>query len=575
MIAPPSWFVGMSDNIPNLFVYGKDLIGISVTSSISNDIQIVANGERYIILNISLSQDIDEGVYNLKFKKGDVVIIKEYALTKKSKRRQRSLTPAGTIYLIMPDRFARGKDTTGESLHVNRSKANYWHGGNINGVREHLDYIQDLGVTTVWLTPIFKNNSHLDKGKYASYHGYAITDFYDVDPHFGTITDYRQFVKAAHDRNLKVVMDVVFNHCGSEHPWNHGCSPHSWINQNNEKTNYECTTVFDSYVSTYDRKRTVKGYFADIMPDLNLGNGTMLKYLTQMTFWWIETADIDAIRMDTFLYSDNRQMKKWLKKLKVEYPHFPVIAETWIGNPAYTAKVQKEDLSATGKENPLIVMDFAFQECLLECFDKEDLPPLYDHFVYVFLYSSPLQTLIFLDNHDMTRWMRKHSNLEDEKLAMAILLTMPRIPQLFYGTEMLFSGEGDGKGDGKIRQDFYIDGDRNLFLPSKRSEVENEFLEYTKKLLHWRMRSTVVPKGSMKHYLSQNGVYVYFRKSKDSTIMVLVNPTKKSQPIDLSRYAEDLREYTVGTDILTGKDFELGVAERNDLELDKKEVLLL
>ena len=574
-IDPPSWFVGMTDSILQLFVYGEGLNGIDVSTSMGETKRIIS-GNLYAVVKILLYIDCKDGVHDIIFRKDGVEIVEHYTLQTKIRIGHSQITPADSIYLIMPDRFAKGKETKVRK-DLKPKDPNGWHGGNINGIREHLDYIENLGITTIWLTPVFKNNKSAYKGKFYSYHGYAITDFYDVDEHFGTIEDYRLFVREAHVRGLKVVMDVVFNHCGSEHPWNNGASPRSWINVNHRKSNYECTTIFGSYVSRYDKEQTVKGWFADTMPDLNLKNEDVLRYLTQVTFWWIETTGIDAIRMDTYLYSDNRQMNKWLKILSKEYPYFSVISETWVGNSAYTSKVQQSAVSATGKDNPLIVMDFAFQEKLSEAIDKGDLKIIYDHFIYDFLYADAHQVLAFLDNHDMMRWARMHNNVADTKIALTILLTMPRIPQIFYGTEFMFRGDGNGKDDGKLRQDFLIESD-NRPLTADRNDFEKEMFEYMRKLLFWRQNSSAIKSGNMIHFLPQGGTYVYFRVSRDEKLMVIANPTEKSQNILLGRFLEMLWHSRVGLNVLDGKQIKLDAYTTNGnsiIEIKKKEVLIL
>lgn len=540
-IDPPSWFVGMTDSILQLFVYGEGLKDIEVNTSMGETKGIIS-GNLYAVVKILLYTECKDGVHDIIFKKDGLEIVEHYTLQQKKRIGHSQITPADSIYLIMPDRFAKGKDTKAIK-DLKPKDPNGWHGGNIIGIREHLDYIEDLGVTTIWLTPVFKNNKKAYKGKFYSYHGYAITDFYDVDEHFGTIDDYRLLVKEAHEKGLKVIMDVVFNHCGSEHPWNNGASPRSWINRNPRKSNYECTTIFGSYTSKYDKEQTVKGWFADTMPDLNLKNDDVLRYLTQMTFWWIETTGIDAIRMDTYLYSDNRKMNKWLKSLSKEYPDFSVIAETWIGNPAYTSKVQRSAMSATGKGNPLIVMDFAFQEKLSEAINKRDFNIIYDHFIYDFLYPDARQTLAFLDNHDMMRWARKHNDVADMKIALTILLTMPRIPQIFYGTEFMFRGDGNGKDDGKLRQDFIIGND------------DNEIYDYIKKLLRWRQNSTAISSGDLIQFLPQDDVYVYLRYRDVDKVMILINMSDIPQVINLDRYIDEFRIMSFGNDIITGVKF--------------------
>ncbi|MBQ9558985.1 MAG: cyclomaltodextrinase C-terminal domain-containing protein [Bacteroidaceae bacterium] len=569
-IDPPSWFVGMYENHLQLFVYGDNLNGITVDATFAENSMVVASRKHFAIANLALKGNIQEGTYDICFRRGEECAVKAYSLRTRQTIEHHALSPADVVYLIMPDRFARTKDDkVYDDVDINNPHA--WHGGTLNGIRKHLDYIHDLGVTTIWLTPVFWNNHSLYKGQYASYHGYAITDFYEIDPHFGTLEDYKALVDEAHCRGLKVVMDIVFNHCGSEHPWVcRGGAPATWINQNVGKTNYECRTVLDPYASNYDREITIKGYFSEIMKDLNLEDENVLQYLTQMTFWWIEVTGIDAFRMDTYLYSEGKQMNKWLKVLKEQYPHFSVIAETWMGNPALTAKVQKDALPYTGKENPLIVMDFAFQESLSKAISIGDMRPLYEHLVCDFLYKSPQQALAFLDNHDMLRWRLEHPNIDKMKQALAILLTTPRIPQILYGTEYLFAGGGNGESDGDMRQDFA--------WSKQRTSEENAFYNFMHHLLHWRKSCLAVTQGTMTHFLPQRGVYVYFRKYYKNEVMIIVNPQKAKRKITLKRYAEKLKGSRIATDIITGSEYDLSGSQemgKTYLEIQKYGILIL
>lgn len=463
----------------------------------------------------------------------------------------------------MPDRFAYAEGDYSK-VDVDRSKPNYWHGGNIKGIIEHLDYIADLGVTTIWLTPIFENNNPAEEGKYTSYHGYGATDFLGVDPHFGTLDDYIELVRIAHEKGLKVIMDFVVNHCGINHPWLKDKSKINWINYSNDKerepilSNKNTTTILGEYVSDYDREQTIKGWFTKYMPDINLVNSNVQNYFIDTICWWIENAKIDAIRIDTYQYSDKNAMLNIQSAIQQRYPGFTIIAETWVANPAYTSKIQKE--CTTKGANDLVVMDFAFQKAIDFAFreKKESEYSLYNHFIYDYLYENPKQTLAFLDNHDIGRWNFYHNNVEVSKQAMAILLTAPRIPQILYGTELLFMGDSWGTGDGNWRCDFpggWINDPTNKFSPEGRTHIENDFWEFTKKMLHWRKNNTAVTDGDMKQYLPQNGVYVYSRYVDNRRVIVFLNLSGLNQKIMLERYKEDnvLKDVYSAFDIVSGE----------------------
>lgn len=493
-----------------------------------------------------------------------------------------TISSKDVIYLIMPDRFACAEGNYSK-VDVNRCNPNYWHGGNIKGIIEHLDYIVDLGVTTIWLTPIFKNDNPLEDGKYTSYHGYGVTDFLSVDSHFGTTEDYIELVELAHQKGLKVIMDFVVNHCGINHPWLNDESKKDWINNikdaegNPILSNKNTTTIFGKYVSDYDKIQTIKGWFTTKMPDINLTNTDVQNYFIDTICWWIENANIDAIRMDTYQYSDKNAMLNIQSAIQLRHPGFTIIAETWVSNPAYTSKIQKE--CTTQGTNDLVVMDFAFQKAIDIAFrnKKEAEYSLYNHFIYDYLYDNPQQTLVFLDNHDIGRWFFYHQNVGVTKQAMAILLTVPRIPQILYGTELLFKGDGRDTGDGSWRCDFpggWSSDSTNKFSIDGRSHRENEFLKFTKRLLHWRKNNVAVTDGEMKQYLPQNGVYVFSRYVDNRRVVVLTNLSRLNQKILLERYREDnvLKDVQSAFDIISGETIEL---KSRYLEIKRNQIIIL
>lgn len=568
-IDPPCWFVEMQEPTFQLLVYGKDLDGVRIETDIPHigDIRIIEEVSKdYAIIYITLKKNVFPGLYNLIFYKGESKCTCGYILNKKRKwitPQSATITTEDVIYLIMTDRFAKGSNTNLEGLSCNPNDSNAWHGGNINGVRQHLSYLQDLGVTAIWLTPIFKNNDEIIKdgdNVYTSYHGYAITDFYDVDKHFGTIDDYCHLVEDAHQHNLKVVKDVVFNHCSDKHRWVSNPPMKNWFNETDVKkarrTNYKITTVFDPHASIVDKIDTVDGWFTDTMLDMNLCNKHMYEYLTQMTIWWIETTSIDAIRMDTYLYADLQSMIEWQKRIDKEYPGFSVIAETWVPEASYTAKIQNEVTREVQTKAPFIVMDFAFQKRIEACYNEKKLydreSQVYYHFVNDFLYSSPENTLVFLDNHDLPRWLSVNASAEKLKQALGILFTVPRIPQLLYGTELFLSGDGKGRGDGNYRQDLF-----EKINPNSWSIKEKGIHSFIQKVLNWRKTSLAVSLGTMKHFVPQNGVYVICRQYGAEKVLVVVNNLNKKNSLSLSHYKEELTGYSRGIDIITGEIFEL------------------
>ena len=561
-IDPPFWFTGLKSDKLQLLVYGEELSDATVETDIPHQTMEVRSKCHCLLIYMTLKDCIVEGSYNLTIITSDDKTAIDYEFKKRRewKATEATISKGDVIYLAMPDRFAK-KDNENLFPDVNPTNPDMWHGGNIEGIVESLDYLAGLGITALWHTPIFSNSN---------YHGYSITDFYGIDKHFGNIDEYVKFVQKAHEKGIKVVMDVVFNHCSIEHPWLNCPPTDDWFNGNKDHiltTNYKVTTVFDPYASIIDREFTVKGWFTKAMPDLNVKSNHVLCYLTQMTKWWIEVTDIDAIRMDTYLYSDLDAMINWQNELSMEYPNFSIIAETWVPDAAYTSKIQNEVYKRLSENCSFIVMDFAFQKKIEQYCDKKSVydkeSSLYYHFVYDYLYSDAGNTLAFLDNHDLPRWCANIKSKAKLKQAIGVLLTIPRIPQLYYGTEFMVSGDGKNTGDGSFRMDTfdYI-----------RHQHTNEISDFMRSILQWRKSSKAIAYGSMKHFVPQNGVYVYFRSYEDEKIMVLSNNYSKSSVVELNRYEEELAKYKYGIDVITGKMVDLVVGK---MTIKKNEILIL
>lgn len=545
-IDPPCWFLGLEPSSFQILLYGENLVDASVETNIpyvSLDV-FSETEESYLLLSFKLGKNIKAGIYEILIRKKNETIKIPYELKESCKWKacDATITNEDVVYLLMPDRFARASNIENES--IDRKNPNTWHGGNIKGMIQALDYLKSFGITAIWHTPLFENSE---------YHGYAITNHYKIDSRFGTLEDYQLFVNEAHKRGIKVVMDMVFNHCSIEHPWVK-CPPmKNWLNGNEDdhsQTNYKITTIFDPYTSNKDKQETVKGWFTKEMPDINLKNDSVFTYLKQMTMWWIEMTGIDAFRMDTYLYSDKDKMIEWQNDLSRYYPGLSVIAETWVPEAAYTAKIQEYVYDKLDDQCSFVVMDFAFQKRLEQTFDRTDIydkdAQMYHHFVYDFLYKNPSNTLAFLDNHDLERWFSRIKSKAKLKQALALLLTLPRIPQIYYGTEFMFSGDGKGKGDGHFRMDAF----EALDVYEKWSK--DDVWSYFKKLLHWRNNSRAITKGKMKHFIPRNGVYVYFREYEKEKVMVISNNTSRKATINMFHYEEDIRDYQLGIDILLG-----------------------
>lgn len=564
-IDPPYWFSGMKTPNLQLMFIGKNVSNASFEFDIPHDslYRVSDVSTDYAIFYLHLSEDIKDGIYQIIID-GDI-----YYYELKSRREwdetNDSISCKDTIYLVMPDRFAHDGTDTVYDIEYNRKNPNARHGGNLNGVTSHLDYLSHLGVTALWLTPVLENNMPNEgaKSQYSFYHGYAITDFYNIDPHFGSILDYISFVEKSHKKRIKVIKDFVFNHCGLRHLWVNNPPMNDWISSDESGqhmlTNYKISTLFDPYAPTSEKLATIDGWFTENMPDLNLSNRHLLTYMTQMTLWWIETSGIDAIRMDTYPYVHINSMIEWQKRIQQEYPGFSIIAETWEPEAAYTAKIQDMVYEAI-PDCSFIVMDFAFQKrierSLIDCNANE----AYNHFVYDFLYRYPKRVMSFLDNHDLRRWLSIVPNHKKLMLALGMLLTTPRIPQILYGTEILLSGDGKGFGDGNNRNDFpggWESDPFNKFINKNRTHQENEIYQFISKLLKWRKDNPEIVCGDMIHYIPQNGVLVYFRKSYASSLMVAVNFSNQRKIVGCDRFSGELKSIYYMKDILNGKVYDI------------------
>ncbi|HRN17027.1 MAG TPA: alpha-amylase family glycosyl hydrolase, partial [Xylanibacter oryzae] len=518
---------------------------------------------------------------------------------------------ADVLYMLMPDRFADGNVKNDQLKGMNnykcdRTKPSLRHGGDLEGIRQHLDYFNQLGVTALWFTPVLENNSP-DNNDYSTYHGYATTDYYNVDPRFGNNLEYKQLIADAHKHGLKIVMDMIFNHCGFEHPWIKDIPSKDWfnspewlytagatgrdpmtglansapkVNDKYKQTNYRLSTVLDPYASKFDKDETVNGWFVPTMPDLNQRNSHVMKYLIQNSEWWIETVGIDGIRMDTYPYADFDGMAEWMKTLNAEYPNFNIVGETWVAEPAYTATWQKDSRLAKKNSYLKTVMDFSFYVQLSEAKNEETnnedtgLQRIYNSFVYDYLYPNPQNVMAFIENHDTDRFLGEGRNVDMLKQAYALLLTTRRIPQLYYGTEVLMNGTKTVT-DGNVRKDFIggFPGDtRSAFTREGRTADENDMFDWLSRLLHWRQGNKVISEGSMIQFMPHNGIYAFARQKDGKTVLTILNGTTKTEMFDVKRYAEVIGSAKQGRDILTDRVINLDV---DNITMQPRESLII
>ena len=604
-IEPANWYAGMKNPTLQLMLTGNGIREAEVTTDypgakIDSLVRLESPNYLLVYLNLSGAQpgDMKLRITFPKGKKGKKAIV-TYPLLKREKAGEERMgfTNKDVLYMLMPDRFAQGhRDSKPVKMKtqyaIDRSQPSLRHGGDLEGIRQHLDYFTELGVTALWFTPVLENDSPDNNGA-STYHGYATTDYYKVDPRFGTNEEYRRLTDEAHQKGLKIVMDMIFNHCGMEHPWVSDLPSQDWLNAPewlaapkqaptavaegqsttyaggiNDlylQTSYKLTPVVDPYASEIDKRETVDGWFVPSMPDLNQRNPHVMRYLIQNSIWWIETIGIDGIRMDTYPYADAKGMASWMKELNQEYPNFNVVGESWVTEPAFTAALQKDSritppymlgckpCPAANNSKPCpkandnkpcpkandskhcprvcdniadtptapntwlnTVMDFSFFDRLNAAKYEETDPwwngmnRIYNNFVYDYLYPNPKSVLAFLDNHDTDRFLGDGKDSLMLKQALALLLTINRIPQLYYGTEIMMNGT-KAVTDGNVRKDFpggFPGDERSAFTKEGRTKEENSMFRWLSKVLHWRQQSKAVTEGRQVQFTPYKGVYV-------------------------------------------------------------------
>lgn len=580
---PAFWWSGMKNPELQLMVYGENIAsfrpsvsypGVKLKSSVALE------SPNYLLVYLDV-ENAQPGTFDITFTKDKKQIKMPYELKarKKDACKIKGFDSSDVLYLIMPDRFANG-DPSNDNLvmkttyKTDRNDPSARHGGDLAGIEKHLDYIEDLGVTAIWLNPVLENDM-----QGGSYHGYATTNYYRVDPRFGTNEDYVRLIDKTHTKGMRVVMDMIFNHCGSDHIWMKDVPSKDWFNNLDKyvETSHIKEVYFDPYASEYDTKRMVDGWFVPSMPDLNQRNPHVATYLIQNSIWWIEYSGVDGIRQDTYPYADYKMMVDWCNAIYREYPDYNIVGEAWMNQTMGTAFWQKDSkLNERGNTMLKSVMDFRLMGLSHSAFfgDAGGMQALYEHLAYDYAYADIYNVLRFLDNHDTDRFLpAMPEKLDAFKQGIAFMLTIPGIPQFYYGTELLMNGTKQ-KGDGYIRLDVPggWPGDAvNQFEASGRTDIQNEAWNYMQKLLKWRKGNEVIAKGKMKHFVPQNGVYVYARNLNGKQVVVIMNGNAKESVLPLDRYDEILKGYTSGKDVITGK----VVSLQKELTLGAKDMLVL
>ena len=569
---PQFWWTGMKNPELQILVYGKNISGSKVFIDYPGvNVKEVSGVENpnYLFIYLEITASARPGTMNIEFTDGTEKTVQPFELKDRNpKPGAQGFSTADVLYLITPDRFANG-DPSNDSLEgarVNRERPGSRHGGDLRGIINHLDYLQDLGISAIWLNPVQKNAPR-------TYHGYAITDFYDIDPRYGTTGEYIEMIDRAHDRGMKVVMDMIFNHCGSGHWWMKDLPSGDWINNNNTyvQTTHNKWTIPDIHAPESEKKSFTDGWFVRSMPDLNQRNRHLATYLIQNSIWWIEYSRIDGIRQDTYPYADYDFMSRWCREVMDEYPEFNIVGESWYpSGPGFTAWWQRDAKFNDSNSHLKTTMDFNLTFICQNAFtDKNDpsdakskgLFKIYESLAQDFLYADPDNILIFLDNHDLSRFSnKKDGDLRKYKQGIAFLLTTRGIPQLYYGTEILMTGTKE-EGDGNIRKDFPggWEGDPvNAFTAEGRTPRQNEAWDYLNILLNWRKENKAVTEGDLIHYApDRNACYVYARIKDDRTALVILNGGDEDHLLEMDRYGDVIGPYTRGVDVITGRELDV------------------
>ncbi|HEY9221519.1 MAG TPA: glycoside hydrolase family 13 protein [Lutibacter sp.] len=592
-IEPPNWWAGMENNQLELLIYGENISQFA--PSVDNEnIQVSAvkktDNINYLFLNLDLSKAVS-GKFNINFskkgKRNNFSVAYELKERNQNSKLREGFNSSDVIYLITPDRFANADISndvvkTMNEKTINRNDDYGRHGGDIKGITNHLDYIENMGFTAVWPTPVLTNDM-----KNASYHGYAMTDFYQVDPRFGTMEDYIDLAKNAKNKGIKLIMDQVANHIGVEHWWMKDLPANDWVNYQDEflknnmvVTNHRRTTNQDAYASVKDRNLMSEGWFVSTMPDLNQRNPLLAKYLIQNSIWWIETLDLGGIRQDTYPYPNKQFMSDWAGAIMKEYPNFSIVGEEWSVNPLLVGYWQQGAKTKDGYVSNLSsTMDFPMQKAIVDALNETEswdkgFVKMYEGLANDFSYANPSNIMLFPDNHDMDRiFSQLKENVVNTKMALGYMLALPRISQLYYGTEILMQNSAKPGDHGLIRTDFPggWNGDKvNGFTGEGLTSDQTEMQSFLKKVLNYRKNSEAICLGKTIHFAPENGVYTLFRIKDDEIVTVILNKNENPISLDLDRFEEVGLTGKSVKNILNGETFIF----ENTLEIGSKGVLM-
>lgn len=565
-IEPTNWWTGMQKTELQLMLYGPKISEATVTINYNGVVlkrKVLTDNADYAFLYLEISENAKPGFMNIVLARGKKkqTISYELKARREGSALRRSFSEADAVYLLMPDRFVNG-NTANDSVKgyhqgVNRNISGKRHGGDIEGIISKIPYLVNLGVTALWTTPFFDNND-----TQYSYHHYAVSDYYKIDPRMGSNDDFVRMTKLCNDNGLKYILDVVPNHCGSSHWWMQSKPSADWFNEWPEFTssNYRLVAWTDPHRAESDLERLTKGWFAVNQPDLNLSNPLVFDYLRQVYVYWIESSYTAGMRVDTYPYNDISVAARFIQSIRNEYPNMNVVGECWVKTPAETAYYQSGNNNKDGFDSRLpSVMDFLLKDVFHEAFNQSEgwesgMARYYAHYAQDFVYANANLLMNFLDNHDIDRFSTAvKGDVRKFKMGLAMLLTTRGYPQIYYGTEIMLDGiPGSYEGH---RFDFpggWKEDKRDAFTKNGRTDAENEVFDYLRTLLHYRKNNSVLQNGRMKQFIPQDGIYVYFRYNNEKTVMVVANNNENEKNVNVKRFAEMIRYNSIGTEIISG-----------------------
>ncbi len=568
-IEPPNWWSGMKTNNIQLMVYGENLKDISAGFSDARikvkRVNKISNPS-YAFIDIEIPQNIKPDLYELTITRGKEKAVVKFPILKRddSSKYFQGFSGKDIIYLVMPDRFVNGDPSNdsipGYSDYMNKIPDQNRAGGDIQGMINKLDYLKDLGVTAIWPTPLTENNT------FRSYHGYATTDFYKIDPRLGTNELYKKFVDEAHKRNLKIVLDHVSNHFSDDHIWMKNPPTPDWTNgtrENHLEANHHKMIFTDLYSDSSTIKHVEQGWFVNSMPDINQANPFVANYIIQNTIWWMEFAGLDAIREDTYPYNNQKFMARWSKTIMEEYPTTNIVGEVWSGTPAFLAGYQKDTfLPRSFNSNLPAITDFGLRDVLIKYLSEDNnLYNVFEILAEDYLYKNPNNLVTFADNHDLPRVMYfAKGNIDKAKILYTILLTTRGIPQIFYGSEIGMVGTDD---HGKLRAPFpggFPNDTRNAFLKEGRTKEENDIFNFIHDLIQLRKNYPALSTGKLIHFPPVKDIYTYFRTLGKERMMIVVNNNK----------ATSFADFTMMKNFVTEKSKLINLRTNDEIKLDYK-----